>query len=315
MINRRYLFEKDEINLFRCKSMKEISLDIEKIFEENKNILPKNKTSKILIKANFNNDLNALTGNSTDLRIIVSVLESLQKRGYKDITLADGPNCGVNHIGIDVFSRLCLDKIAEKYKIKLKNLNKEEGKFVELTTGSARLAKICLDSDFIINLPKLKTHVEAKMSLACKNYIGTFIGTEKRSIHDNLPANIVRIAEIIKTDLIIIDGLIAMEGRGPGDGTPKKVGVILSGHNPFLMDLLCSKLIGLDYKEIPFLKIAIEKKHISQEDIKIIEMTERIAKFKPGEKTLFDRILLNNLFIKIRFTKTFEKFFNKGFLP
>jgi uncharacterized protein (DUF362 family) len=315
MISRKYLFEKDEISLFRCKDFEEIKKDIETIFVRNKKILPKNKNAKILIKPNLNNDLNALTGNSTDLRIIVSVVESLQKRGYKDITLADGPNCGVNHIGIDVFGRLCLDKIADIYKIKLKNLNKEAGREVQLATGQGKLAAICLDSDFIINIPKMKTHVEAKMTLSCKNYIGTFIGTQKRQIHNNLPANIVRIAEIIKTDLIIVDGLIGMEGRGPGDGTPKKVGVILSGHDTFLMDFLVSKLMGLDYKNIPFLKIAIQKGHISKEDIKIIEMTERIAKFKPGEKTFFDRILLNNTFINIRFSKTFEKFFNKGFVP
>jgi uncharacterized protein (DUF362 family) len=315
MIDKKYKFEKDEISLFRSKDMQEIKKDIETIFKENQSILPKNKDAKILIKPNLNNDLNALTGNSIDLRIIVSVLESLQKRGYKNIILADGPNCGVNHIGIDVFSRLCLDKIAEIYKVKLKNLNKEEGKFVELTTGKAKLAGICLDSDFIINIPKMKTHVEAKMTLSCKNYMGAFIGTQKRCMHDNLPANIVRLAEIIKTDLIIVDGLIAMEGRGPGDGTPKKVGVILSGHNTFIMDALVSKLMGLDYKEIPFLKIAIEKGHISKEDLKLIENTEIIAKFKPGEKTFFDRILLNNTFINIRFSKIFEKFFNKGFIP
>jgi uncharacterized protein (DUF362 family) len=315
MIEKKYKFDKDEIILFKSLDMKEIEKDIEKIFIINKKILPKKKDAKILIKPNLNNDLNALTGNSTDLRIIISVLKSLKKRGYKDITLADGPNCGINHIGIDVFSRLCLGKVAEEYNIKLKNLNNEEGKLVELTTGKAEMAKICLDSDFIINLPKLKTHVEAKMTLSCKNYIGTFKGTEKRKIHDNLPANIVRIAEIIKTDLIIVDGLIGMEGRGPGDGIPKKVGVVLSGHNPFLMDFLCSKLVGLDYSEIPFLKIAIEKKHISEKDIEDLRKIEKIAKFKPGKKTLFDRILLNNTFIKMRFSKSFERFFNTGFLP
>ncbi|MDP2925980.1 MAG: DUF362 domain-containing protein [Nanoarchaeota archaeon] len=315
MIENKFIFEKDAISLYRSKDVTEIEKDVETIFKDNSKIFPKKKNSKILLKPNFNNDLNSMTGNSTDLRILVGVLKSLKKRGYKNITIADGPNCGINHIGIDVFSRLCITSIAKMFNVKLINLNFEPGKLVDLSTGKVEIAKICLESDFIINLPKLKTHVEAKITIACKNYIGCFKGTEKRKIHDNLPLNIVSIANIIKTDLIIVDGLIGMEGRGPGDGIPKKVGVIISGHDPFITDFLCSKLMGLDYKKLPYLNIAIEKGYLTSKDIEVLSKVERIAKFKKGNKTLLDRILLNNFFIGIRFSNTFEKFFNKGFLP
>jgi len=315
MKEKEYILKEDRITLFRCKDMKEIEKDIENIFKENKKILPKNKNAKILIKPNFNNDLNALTGNSTDLRIIVSVLKSLKKRNYKNIIIADGPNCGINHIGINVFSRLCIDKIAKKFNVKLLNLNKDEGKTIKLVTGKAEIAKTVLNSDFIINLPKLKTHVEAGITISCKNHMGCLKGVEKRKAHDNLSENIIRLNEIIKSNLIIVDGLIGMEGRGPGDGIPKKVGVILSGHNPFLVDFLCSKLMGLNYKEIPFLKIAIKKRYISKENLLSIKKIEPITKFKSAKKTIFDKILLNNFFIGIRFSKPFHKFFNKGLIP
>lgn len=312
---RRYKFEKDEILVFQSGDMKEIEKNIEEIFQINEKILPKSKEARILMKPNFNNDLNALTGNSTDLRIIVAVLKSLKKRRYNNIVIADGPNCGIDHIGIDVFSRLCIDKIAKMFDVELKNFNYDDGEIVEIFSGKAEIAKTCLDCDFLINLPKLKTHVEAGVTLSCKNLMGCIKGVEKRKMHDSLHKNIVRLNEIIKSDLIIVDGIIGMEGRGPGDGIPKKVGVIIMGHNPYLVDLLCARLMGQNYARIGFLREAFDKGYITKKDEEIIKNAKVIASFKLGYKTLFDKILLNNFFIGIRFSPLFERFFNRGPIP
>ena len=75
------------------------SLSIEKILSKYK--LPKNKKALIFLKPNFNNDLNSLAGNSTDLRIIVAVIKALKKRKYSNIVIGEGPNCGINHMKID----------------------------------------------------------------------------------------------------------------------------------------------------------------------------------------------------------------------
>jgi len=308
-------FEKESIKLDFPETMLEIEKVIEKIFDENKKILPKNKNAKILLKPNFNNDLNALTGNSTDFRIIVAVLKKLRKEGYKKIIIGEGCNCGINHIGIDVFKRLGIDKIAKMFGAELINFNKDKERKINLTTGSAKIAKTILEADFIIDLPVIKTHVEAGMTCACKNYMGALIGVEKRKMHDALEKNIVRLNEVIKTSLIIVDGLICMEGRGPGDGIPKKLGIILSGKNPFLMDSLVSRLIGFDFKKIGFLQEAIKQKKFSEKDIKKINEVNPLVKFKPGIRTFADKILLNNFFIGIRFSKIFEKIFNRGIIP
>lgn len=313
---KEFTFEKDSIKLFECRNMKDVERNIEQVFKDNQKILPRKKDAKILVKPNLNNDLNALTGNSTDLRVIISVLRALKKRKYSNVTLADGPNCGVNHIGIDVFSRLSLRQVAKMFDIKLMNLNKDKGRIVKLLTDDAEIAESILDSDFIIDLPKIKTHMEAKITIACKNYMGGLKGTEKRKMHENLPGNIVRLNEIIKTDLIIVDGLVAMEGNGPGAGIPKKLNVILSGHNPYVMDFLCSKLMGFDYNKIPFLKIALGKGHLSQNDVKDLGKVEKIADFLPAKQNLFSKILLyKNVFINIRFSKPFQRFFDSGIIP
>lgn len=51
----------------------------------------------------------------------------------------------------------------------------------------------------------------------------------------------------------VVDGLIAGEGNGPLDPTPKPAGVILAGLNPVAVDLTCARLMGFDYTRIPVL--------------------------------------------------------------
>jgi uncharacterized protein (DUF362 family) len=106
------------------------------------------------------------------------------------------------------------------YGVECIDLNHAPAAEVRLATGSASVARLCLESDLFINLPKLKTHAEAGMSLAAKSLIGCVAGTEKRKVHADLPANIVALNEAIHPHLIIADALIAMEGNGPGDGVP-----------------------------------------------------------------------------------------------
>ena len=143
-------------------------------------------------------------------------------------------------MNIDVFKRLRLDKVAEMYNIKLINLNKSEYEIVNLETGKAKIGKPILDNDFLINLPKVKTHIEVGMTICMKNWVGCFQALDKRNIHDSLDENIIKMNLIKKPDLNIVDGLIAMEGNGPAAGIPKKLNLILIFIDSFITDLLCT---------------------------------------------------------------------------
>src|SRR3989344_5474285 len=259
----------DKVYLEKCNNAKEAFSFIDKILDNYE--LPKNKNAKIVLKPNLNNDMNALIGNSTDLRVIVGVIKALQKRKYTDITIADGPNCGIDHMNINVFKRLKIDKIAEFFNVKLVNLNKSDYEIVDLKTGKAKIGKIILENDFLINLPKIKTHIEVGMTICMKNFVGCYQALDKRNIHDSLVENIVRMNEIKKPDLNIVDGLIAMEGNGPAAGIPKKLNFVLVGENSFITDLLCMKLFGFDLNYVPYLKLSIEKGHIKKEDLDYLE--------------------------------------------
>ena len=104
------------------------------------------------------------------------------------------------------------------------------------------------------------------MSVCLKNLMGCLIGQEnKKKTHKSLARNILHINEYIKPHLHIVDGLIAMEGLGPTRGTPVKLGLIIAGTNPYLIDLLCARIAKFDYKKVTTLKVAEELGRLTPE--------------------------------------------------
>ena len=296
-----------------CISTVQIEKTIDKIIQVQ--TLPNSKNALILLKPNLNNDLIALTGNSTDLRIIVAVIRALKKREYNNIIVADSPNCGVSNYGIDVIQRLKINKIAELFNIKAVDLNKIEYKIVKLNNKQVKVPKICLTAQFIINLPKIKTHIQAGLSIASKNLVGCFKDLDKRKIHINLHKNIVKINEIIKPDLHIVDGLYAMAGDGPADGIPTRLDLIISGKNPFLIDAYCSRLLNFKLNKIKYLEYAHKTNYLTSENINYLNNIKPIINFKRSHQNLLSKLLLRNFFIIPRYWRLFNPLFNKGFIP
>lgn len=240
--------------------------------------------SAFVIKPNLNNDLIALTGNSVDLRVLAELIKHLQRLGFSNLTIADGPNVGIYRKGIDVFGRLGVRQLAENYTVKLVDLNHSDFTEVEVETGKVRVSELCLQADYLINVPKIKTHAEAGMSVAVKNLMGCVIGADTRIMHENLGANLYRLNQVLKPDLIIVDGLIGMEGNGPGDGDPRKLDLLLAGNDPFVLDLMVSRLMGLENESIPYLRIAKEMGRFSDSVLAHIDETEQLFQLVPPPK-------------------------------
>ena len=244
--------------------------------------MPPHPDILILLKPNLNNDLSALTGNSTDLRLLAAVIEVLQQRGYTNILVGDGPNAGIYRKGVDVFERLGVRALCAHYGVECVDFNHAPAIEVRLATGPVRAACLCLEAGFFLNLPKLKTHAEARMSLALKSLIGCVVGTDKRLVHADLPANIVALNEVIHPHLIIADALIAMEGNGPGDGTPRRVDTLLAATNPFVLDMVAARLFGLSPSAIPYLRVAARRGHFAEADFDAVARMEPLLRLDPA---------------------------------
>jgi len=258
--------------------------------------LPTDRSAQILLKPNLNNDLVALTGNATDLRLLRALLEALLARGYYNLTVADGPNFGIRRKGINVLHRLAVDRLAALYGAQVCDLNDDEAHMVPLVRGrQTGLAATCLKADFVLNLAKLKTHAEAGMSLACKNLIGCNVAGYKKRAHDDLPRAIVRLARLLPAGLHVVDGLVAMEGNGPGDGTPRELGLLFAGRNPFLLDAAIAQWVGIGPAHLPHLAVARAEGLLSDKDWAAVTTLEPLTALEPAPRPFWiTRMLARN---------------------
>jgi len=119
--------------------------------------------------------------------------------------------------------------------------------------------------DAIVNFCKLKSHGMMSLSAAAKNLFGTIPGTMKPEYHYRFPNPndfadmIVDLDEYWKPVLHLCDAVLAMEGNGPTQGTPKHVGALLAAKNPHCLDVLAATLIGLEPKEVPTIAAAVRR--------------------------------------------------------
>ncbi|MBI4838741.1 MAG: DUF362 domain-containing protein [Nitrospirae bacterium] len=256
----------------KVNSFTDIKNSIGSIIGHYSSLLPSDKNARILLKPNLNANMNALTGNTTDLRIISALIEYLKNMGYGNITIGEGTNSGYYRNNISVISRLKVDKLAEYFGVKIIDLNYSEPVYVNFENEiKAAVAKDVMEADFLINLPKLKTHFEAGMSVCLKNMMGCLVGQEnKKKTHKNLARNILNINKFIKPHLHIVDGIIAMEGLGPTRGVPKNTGLIIAGLDPLLMDLACAKIAMFDYRKVTTLRAAEDSGLLTNKHLEVV---------------------------------------------
>lgn len=119
--------------------------------------------------------------------------------------------------------------------------------------------------DAIINFCKLKTHGMMGLSAAAKNLFGVVPGTIKPEYHFRFPTPeqfsemILDLNEYFHPRLCICDAVVGMEGNGPTQGRPRRIGAVLAAENPHRLDLLAASLIGLDPQTVPTLRAAMAR--------------------------------------------------------
>ena len=233
---------------------------------EGERILAKEKP--ILIKPNYLNSRHPSTGITTDSRVIEGVIKFFNKHKKGKIIVGEGS--GFSNT-FEAYKNAGVDAIAEKYKIKLIDLNKDD--FIEtkpkdpLNLKKVKIAKSALDST-IISVPKLKPHRIAGVSLSIKNMMGAM--TPKGSMHSRLSKNIADLASVIKPELAVIDGIIASEGH-ESSGDPLRMDLVIAGLDPVAVDAVGASVMGIEPNKVKHLIFA-EKKGLGTIDLDQIEI-------------------------------------------
>jgi Pyruvate/2-oxoacid:ferredoxin oxidoreductase delta subunit len=119
--------------------------------------------------------------------------------------------------------------------------------------GAIDLARDAVEADAIINLAKLKSHSQMFLTLGVKNMFGCVVGLMKPEWHlraginrDKFARLLVQICQTLAPALTMVDGIVALEGQGPGkSGTPRTLGMLVGGRSPFAVDKAICKVLGI----------------------------------------------------------------------
>src|SRR5262249_52398941 len=138
-------------------------------------------------------------------------------------------------------------RLAEEMNIKVLNLSKD----VLIDMPDARLkgfgmAKTWLEADAFITLPVLKTHATTVFTGSLKNQWGCIPRYDRILLHKYLHELIAAINKIRPVTLALMDGLVGMQGRGPINGYPINLNVLLASRDPVALDASAMRLIGLE---------------------------------------------------------------------
>lgn len=206
------------------------------------------------IKPNLVVAKSSASGATTSPELVAGVIEYLKSKGLKNIVIAEGSWVGDRTS--KAFEVCGYTKIAKAYDVPLIDLQKDTYKACFIEDMQLNICNQVLKLDYLINIPVLKGHCQTKMTCALKNLKGCIPNKEKRRFHTmGLHKPIAYLNKAIKSDLIIVDGLIGDLDFEEG-GNPVQMDRIIVGFDPVLIDSYVAGLMGFEPSEIPYIKIA-----------------------------------------------------------
>lgn len=127
--------------------------------------------------------------------------------------------------------------------------------------GPLFLPRKLVEADWVVSLPKLKTHHWVGLTCSMKNLFGVMpgivYGWPKNVLHyAGIPESIADINATVRPALTIVDAVVGMEGDGPIMGTPKHVGCLVMGRNFPAVDATCARLMTLRPEGVKYLAMA-----------------------------------------------------------
>ena len=233
------------------------------------------RNRSVLVKPNLGFLGNSGTGIVTHCEVVRGVVRFMKEAGARPFI---GDSCIFGVDPIESFERSGTTAVAREEGVDLVNL--DDGRPVPFrvpepcAVDGFKVSSLAAEADVIVSVPVMKTHMHATVSLSLKNMKGCLHQREKMRFHHlqeedrfsawhsyrNLDRAVADLASVLYADLAVIDGIVAMEGLGPGLGEPKPLGLVLASQEPIAADIAALFLMGFTEKELPHLVLAQTKR-------------------------------------------------------
>ena len=215
----------------------------------------------VLIKPNFIAPRTPDVPAQTDGRLVAEIARQLKQIGAQ-VLIGDSTAWGSlrKNAALAGLDQPTLDALG----VRLVNFNRPRRVTIQTPAGPRKVSidRTVLQADKIINLPKLKAHQQLMLSGALKNPFGAIVGKRKAYWHfrysqpEIFTDMIVGVYQKVRPVLNIIDAVVAMEGRGPINGRPRKLGLLLASTDAAAVDRTACELITVPPEKVPMLAAA-----------------------------------------------------------
>ncbi|MBW2623992.1 MAG: DUF362 domain-containing protein [Deltaproteobacteria bacterium] len=222
------------------------------------------KNKKVLVKPNALRASEAEQGIVTHPAVVKAVVEKLEDLEAKEIVVGDNPGMMSYGSNEKTFKQTGLMDAAGDHYVNI-GADAVEVEFNPMYLEKVSVSRAVLEADVVISVPKFKTHGLTVISGAVKNSYGFLPGALKANLH-RLTGSRARFSDMLVDvyclrvpDLVIVDGVVGMEGNGPASTELRDVGRILASDNGIAMDATIARIMGMDPARLLFLQIAKER--------------------------------------------------------
>jgi uncharacterized protein (DUF362 family) len=201
---------------------------------------------------------------NTHPMVVHAVFEACKAMGASSVRIAEGP--GHRRCTLDLADAAGYFGIIPGFDDLFTDLNVDEVTSVRLKKPFSKLRSLylpdtALAADLIISLPKMKTHHWVGATLSMKNFFGLVpggvYGCPKNVLHwAGIDECIADLYATFPRHFALVDGIEAMEGNGPIEGTSKRVGVLIAGSDLVAVDATCCRIMGLNPERVRYLQLS-----------------------------------------------------------
>jgi uncharacterized protein (DUF362 family) len=266
---------------------------------------------QVVIKPNFTRVKKEEWLASTHVDNVEALLEFLKPIYNRKVIIAEGCG-GAEPIEVPV-ENFGYARLKEKYNVEFYDLSKDRYSTVNLLDSDVQpmpilTSRLMLDPDiYLISAAVMKTHNLAVVTLGLKNIVlaapmNFREGRNERSKLHKPPMvedpryfnyNSFLMSQYSYPDLVLIDGFVGMEGKGPLFGDPIEAGVAIASTDCIAADRIGTEVMGHDFSQVGHLVHCANAKIGVGDITKINVLGEKVAACKKNFRKTddYDKII------------------------
>jgi uncharacterized protein (DUF362 family) len=240
---------------------------------------------------------------ATPVDAVRATMDFLKTKGIEKFIVGEGTS-GPEGDTMGAFEDYGYFSLKDDFDVEFRNLNEDEWIPFEildlnLNPTTIRLAKTYFHS-YVVSVTRMKTHLVTVLTLAIKNIAISCINNDDRNApswqkikpnsfsHNPQPIhlNIARIIRAVQPGLAVIDGVVGMEGRGPGEGTPINSGIALASTDFLAIDVVGSEMMGTDPRIVGYLWYLMQLEGFRRDEVQVVGEDPRtcVTRYEMYEK-------------------------------